>query len=92
MLFMKLMQFIGKLVLVELNQSVFYGHFVTCDKLIINLFLIVLRQFKGKTPVVGIYQGVLPQLMVLSPEIAKQVMITNFSHFINQAGFGKVKS
>lgn len=48
------------------------------------------RQFKDKTNVVGIYQGVIPILMVLRPEILKQIMITNFSHFANQSGFGQI--
>lgn len=48
--------------------------------------LFILREYKGKTPVVGIYQGVKASLLVIDPEVAKKIMITDFSHFTDTTG------
>lgn len=50
------------------------------------------QKYKGKTPVVGIFHGVSPDLLILDPKIVKQVLITNFSHFVNQHLFLTVKN
>jgi len=47
----------------------------------------IYNEFKGKTPVVGIFRGVSPDLLILDPKLMKQVMITSFSHFVNQNSF-----
>jgi hypothetical protein len=39
------------------------------------------REFRKKAPFVGYFEGRTPKLLIISPEIAKQVMIKNFSNF-----------
>ena len=43
--------------------------------------LICLREFKGKVPFVGIIQIRAPRLVLLEPEIIKDVLIRNFKNF-----------
>lgn len=46
--------------------------------------------YKGKSPVIGIFRGVEPSVMVIDPKVVKQVFVTNFSHFVNQHIFAAV--
>ncbi|XP_063696425.1 probable cytochrome P450 28a5 [Culicoides brevitarsis] len=43
----------------------------------------IYKTYKGKESVVGIYRGVVPELLILDPEIAKSCMTTHFKHFGN---------
>lgn len=40
-------------------------------------------EFKSKTPFVGFYNFTTPYLLVIDPELAKQIMIKDFKHFRN---------
>ncbi|XP_063707790.1 probable cytochrome P450 28a5 isoform X2 [Culicoides brevitarsis] len=58
------------------------------DKKIHNLHEIaqLYKEYKGRTKAVGVYYGVKPTLLVIDPELAKKVMITDFSHFTDTKG------
>lgn len=45
------------------------------------------REFKGKTPFVGIIQTRSPRLMVLEPELIKDILIRKFNAFRNSGNF-----
>lgn len=50
----------------------------------------IYAKYKGKTPVVGIFRGAAPAILVLDHNVVKQVLVTNFSHFVNQHMFAAV--
>ena len=51
--------------------------------------MILFREFKGKIPFVGIFQMRKPALLILNPELLKDIMVRNFKSFQNK-GFAWV--
>ncbi|XP_063709179.1 probable cytochrome P450 28d1 [Culicoides brevitarsis] len=47
---------------------------------------ILYEKFKDKAPFIGIYYGLKPALMILDPQIARSIMISDFSHFTDTVG------
>jgi hypothetical protein len=43
----------------------------------------IYNEYKGKAPFVGFYNYTTPYLLILEPELMKQIMITNFRNFRN---------
>ncbi|XP_063709180.1 probable cytochrome P450 28a5 [Culicoides brevitarsis] len=41
----------------------------------------IYRKYKGKQSVVGIYRGIVPELLILDPELIKSCMTTNYKYF-----------
>ncbi|KAL5284528.1 hypothetical protein ACFFRR_006673 [Megaselia abdita] len=41
----------------------------------------------GKSSIIGIFEGTAPIYMVKSPEVARQIFIKNFNHFVNHRRF-----
>lgn len=56
------------------NELFFYIIFVIS-------FKISYRQFKNKAKFVGVFVTRNPQIMILDPEICKDILITNFKSF-----------
>lgn len=51
----------------------------------------IYKNYKGKTPIVGVFQGVTPAVLVIDHEIVKQILITKFSHFMDQSFLSGVR-
>ena len=63
-----------------------------CDNCFVSISyqrVTIFREYKGKTPFVGIFQMRKPVLLVLDPELLKDIMIRNFKNFQNN-GFSWV--
>lgn len=41
----------------------------------------IYAEYKGKTPAVGIYTSVIPNLLILDPELAKTILVKEFAKF-----------
>ncbi|XP_063708554.1 probable cytochrome P450 28a5 [Culicoides brevitarsis] len=51
----------------------------------------IYKTYKGKESVVGLFRGVCPELLILDPEIARNLSTTNFKNFANQGNvFGTI--
>uniref|UniRef100_A0A336LXR4 CSON009724 protein n=1 Tax=Culicoides sonorensis TaxID=179676 RepID=A0A336LXR4_CULSO len=57
------------------------------DKRIHNLDEVskLYKEYKGNTKAIGTFIGVSPTLLVIDPDLAKKIMITDFSHFTDVA-------
>lgn len=54
---------------------------------ITHYFVMSSRKYKGKTKAIGVYYGVKPFLLVTDPQLAKNIMITDFSHFTDTIAY-----